>query len=344
MRSRCVNSQRLALNTHTLFHLSSSYPHVPMLAANMYLAGSSFVLQPVLLFSKCTGTLPFGFKADSNGHYLIFVNGFAWFICFLYTVCAYVRDFKYILGQVILRIAFPENVISSSDILNMCHDTLFHVFLLTVFITSFLKYSDFIKLFQNFVQVEKTLKLENPKKIRIMFIFFLFAINLLDILQQTYIQFMNVTIYSFAINDIFSRILAAIVRCNQNSIDFEFGSISFIVYKFFQQINKTISRVSTKMSADEANRLRKCYGHLHAMTEVLNHIYGPCILFSLSVKGLALQNELYHALIKFYSYLSSNDGSLSFAINYLQWFLINTYRIIIFVWLSKSISEEVKIL
>jgi 7tm Chemosensory receptor len=309
----------------------------------MHLAGSSFVLQPVLLFSKYTGTLPFGFKADDNGHYLIFVNGFTWFVCFLYTVCAYVRDFKYIISEVVLRIAFPEKLISAAEILYMCHDTLFHAFLFTVFITSFLKYSDFIKLFQNFAQLEKTLKLENPRKIRNIFLFLLIAINFLDLSQQVYVQFINAREYSFASHNVFRRILAAIVRCNQNSIDFEFGCISFIVYKFFQQINKTILTTSTKMSVGEANRLRKCFGHLHAMTEVLNHIYGPCILFSLSVKGVALQNELYHALIKVYSYLvSSNEMSLSFAFNYLRWFLINTYRVIIIVWLSRSISEEVK--
>lgn len=306
----------------------------------MHLAGSSLALQPVLLFSKFTGTLPFGFKADSNGHYHIFNNGFSWFICFLYTMCAYFRDLKYIFVAVILPMAFPENL-TSTRILNMCHDTLFHSFLFTVFITSFLKYPDFIKLFRNLAQIENILELENPRKIRNLICFFLTTINLLDLSQQVYVQFMAAKFYSIA-SDTFSRVLAAIVRCNQNSIDFEFVSFCYIIYKFFQQINKNISRTSTKMSVKEAIRLRKCYGQLHAMTEVLNHIYGPCILFSICVKGVALQNELYGTLIKLYGYFnSSNQKSLRFAFNYLRWFLINTYKIIIIVWLSRSISEEV---
>lgn len=308
----------------------------------MSLSGSTLVLQPVLLFSKLTGTLPFAFGTDAGGNLRMFNCGFTWFACFLYAVVAYARDAKYIFGSMAQRLASPD-AITAGQIMHICHDLLFHVFLLSVYVTSFFKFNYFTKLFTSLAEVNNNVQLENARKIRNITLTLLIAINLLDLTQQIYVYFVLLN-DSPLTSGLFSKFLAVIVRCNQNSIDFEFGSFSYIILKLFQQINKHISNESINLATDQANKLRKSFGHLHAATEILNQIYGPCMLFSLCFKGIALQIELYQLLVKVFNYIIFKEEFLKFAINCLRWLVTNFYRVGVIVWLSKNITSEVSYL
>jgi hypothetical protein len=302
--------------------------------------GSTLVLQPVLLFSKLTGTLPFAFGADAGGNLIMYNGSFTWFACFLYAILAYARDAMYIFGSMARQLASPD-AIAADQIFHICHDWLFHVFLLTVYVTSFFKFSHFTKLFASLANVDNNIPLANARKIRNISLTLLIAINILDLTQQIYYYFVLNVDASPLTADLFSRILAVIVRCNQNSIDIEFGSFSYVILKFFQQINKRIRHESVNLDSEQANKLRKSFGHLHTATEILNQIYGPCMLFSLCVKGINLQIQLYDLLVKVFNYIAFKEEFLNFAINSLRWIVTNTYRAGVIVWLCKNITAEV---
>jgi hypothetical protein len=305
----------------------------------MSTTGSTIVLRPVLLFSRFSGTLPFDFVAD-KGRVQMLKSSFVWFACFVYSITAYIRDAKYIFGTVVIKLAFSSNI-TSSNIIAMCHDTSFHIFIISVFVTTFCKFSDFVILFDALFRVEKFVVLENPRRIRNSIVFFLVVINTLDILEQGYANFVQMR-KAPGLDSIFTRVLASIVRCSQNSTDFEFGSISFVVYKLFQQLNKDIEKASTKLTAEKANHLRSCFSQLHLATDILNRLYGPCLLFSLCVKGLACQHELYLTTIVLYDAIVMGSLNAFKLLNNLRWFITNIYRIIIFVWISSSITAEVR--
>lgn len=307
----------------------------------MPLTGSTLVLQPVLLFSKLTGTLPFAFGTDVGGHLVVFNGSFTWFACFVYAIVAYARDGMYIVDSMTQRLSSTDPI-AANLILHMCHDSLFNIFLLSVYLTSFFKFKHFTKLFASLAQLDSSLQLENARKIRNITISLLIVINILDLTQQFYYYFVLQVDLPLT-SHVFTRILALIVRCNQNSIDIEFGTFSYVILKYFQNINKRISTEAVNLDSEQTNKLRKSFGHLHAATEVLNQIYGPCMLFSLCVKGLALQIQLYEFLVKIYNYFTFKEELLRSSINIFKGILTNTYRVGVFFWLCKNITAEVSL-
>jgi len=330
-----MSSLMSALECHNANHSKNA-----SCQSTIKMAGNDFyqVLKPILLLSKFSGTLPLNFEETPEGKVLAKRNRFCYLLSFFYSLFNVARDFKYV------RDSFVKQVkrLVPARVLVAIGDFTYNAFVISLYTSTWARVKYFPVIFEKFGEISLVLSLKSPKRIRNIIVFLFLSAHFMDTYKFMTFFVKSILNYNVSLSSALLWLMSYFSLINLNVNDFEFWGLCFVIYQYLKALNEKLEGIWQNVSIGELEDVeitRPIVCNLIDISELVNSLYGTCLLCSLSMRCIYLQHDGFLCIKNYY------DTGILFSwyiFKYGMWFIIHFSRCLILIWVCNKVKNEVR--
>jgi hypothetical protein len=297
-------------------------------------------LKPIVFISKCVGVLPLKFS-NIDSKQTITLCKMSLILSLSYLSIAIIRDLYYIYQSILKHFFFSNDNTTAIQLINFIGMMFFCLYIFTIlyFVYNNIKY--FIIIIEKFIKINSKFTIFNYKTIQCKFVFYIIYVYQYYI----YVTFdriilifnKNVSVFYNCCQELMSFMLVN----SQLSIELQFFALCVLLSTYFKTLNQNLVTCLSHRKKFII-KIRFTYQLLHDSFEIINNIYGSCVLIYLCIRNMYLQYNLYLIIQCWYDVYFTNaniDVSLE-----LKWLIFDIIRIYKFFSMCMEVQNQVRII
>jgi 7tm Chemosensory receptor len=300
----------------------------------MKMASNEFyhALRPILLLSKYLGTLPLNF-VEIQGRISVATNRVLAFFTLIYSCFNIVRDFKYV------HSSFAKQVkrFVPAGVLVALGDFSYSAFVVCLYASTWTRVKQFPLIFQKFDDISAMVQLPNATRAKFTICIIFIFIQSMDTLK--FLNYLVKAFSKFTFADALTWCMSYLSLINLNVVDMEFWAQCYLVYQYLTALNDKLRAILLGQRLHRIEITRPTVCNLIDISELINSLYGTCLLCSLSMRCINLQHDGFLCLRLYYE---RGDVFDRLVLKYAAWFAIHLSRCLLLVWVCSKVKSEVR--
>jgi hypothetical protein len=293
-------------------------------------------LKPILWLSKYLGTLPLDF-IEVQGRISVKTNRVLGFFSLIYSLFNIIRDFKYVHGS----FSKQAKRFVPAGVLVALGDLSFSSFVVSLYSSTWIKITQFPVILKKFDEISAIIPLPSATRAKFTICFIFILVQTMDTFK--FLNYLLRIISNLSLVDSLAWFMSFLSLVNLNVVDIEFWALCYLVYQYLTALNDKLRAILgnelSERRLDEIEVTRPTVCNLIDISELINSLYGTCLLCSLSMRCINLQHDGFICLRLYYERGIIFDPKV---LKYASWFLIHLSRCLLLVWVCSKVKSEVR--
>jgi hypothetical protein len=219
-------------------------------------------------------------------------------------------------------------------------DLSFSSFVVSLYTSTWLKITHFPVIFRKFDEISAIIQLPNATRAKLTICFIFILIQTMDTFK--FLNFLLRIISNLSPVDSLEWCMSYLSLINLNVVDIEFWALCYLVYQYLTALNDKLRAILgnelSEQRLDQIEVTRPTVCNLIDISELINSLYGTCLLCSLSMRCINLQHDGFICIRLYYERGIIYDTKV---LKYASWFCIHLSRCLLLVWVCSKVKSEV---